>query len=161
MTRLIGPALLPGPMILANVGDKVTMVFKNMASRPYSIHAHGVKTNNPEVHLTQPGKDRQTIRLCFILFVHLFPYYCVTFGEYPKDSAHVLVSLRTLIVNCVTFLHKVCYSICKKIIFLPGETHSYHWYVTKNTGPTPEQEACSVSAYYSTSDVAKVRHTHT
>lgn len=79
-----------GPMILANVGDKVTMVFKNMASRPYSIHAHGVKTNNPEVHLTQPG-----------------------------------------------------------------ETHSYHWYVTKNTGPTPEQEACSVSAYYSTSDVAK------
>ncbi|TNN55307.1 Hephaestin [Liparis tanakae] len=44
-----------GPMILADVGDKVTVVFKNMASRPYSIHAHGVKTNNPEVHLTQPG----------------------------------------------------------------------------------------------------------
>ncbi|XP_034386087.1 ceruloplasmin-like [Cyclopterus lumpus] len=79
-----------GPMILTDVGDKVTVVFKNMASRPYSIHAHGVKTDNPDVHLTQPG-----------------------------------------------------------------ETHSYHWYVTKNTGPTPEQEACSVSAYYSTADVAK------
>lgn len=79
-----------GPMIHADVGDKVTVVFKNMASRPYSIHAHGVKTETPNVHLTQPG-----------------------------------------------------------------ETHSYYWYVTKNTGPTPEQEQCTVSAYYSTADVTK------
>ncbi|XP_028443548.1 ceruloplasmin-like [Perca flavescens] len=79
-----------GPMIHADVGDKVTVVFKNMASRPYSIHAHGVKTETPDVHLTQPG-----------------------------------------------------------------ETHSYYWYVNKNTGPTPEQEECSVSAYYSTADVTK------
>uniref|UniRef100_A0A8D0D299 Hephaestin n=1 Tax=Sander lucioperca TaxID=283035 RepID=A0A8D0D299_SANLU len=79
-----------GPMIHADVGDKVTVVFKNMASRPYSIHAHGVKTETPDVHLTQPG-----------------------------------------------------------------ETHSYYWYVNKNTGPTPEQEQCTVSAYYSTADVTK------
>ncbi|KAM8875479.1 ceruloplasmin [Spinachia spinachia] len=79
-----------GPMIHADIGDKVTVVFKNMASRPYSIHAHGVKTDIPVVHLTQPG-----------------------------------------------------------------ETHSYYWYVTKNTGPTLEQEQCSVSAYYSTADVIK------
>uniref|UniRef100_A0A8C9YQD7 ferroxidase n=1 Tax=Sander lucioperca TaxID=283035 RepID=A0A8C9YQD7_SANLU len=45
-----------GPMIHADVGDKVTVVFKNMASRPYSIHAHGVKTETPDVHLTQPVK---------------------------------------------------------------------------------------------------------
>ncbi|XP_010776344.1 ceruloplasmin [Notothenia coriiceps] len=79
-----------GPMIHADVGDKVTVVFKNMASRPYSIHAHGVKTETPDVHLTQPG-----------------------------------------------------------------ETQSYYWYVTKNSGPTPEQEQCTVSAYYSTADVTK------
>ncbi|KAL7397112.1 hypothetical protein ABVT39_017027 [Epinephelus coioides] len=79
-----------GPMIHADVGDKVKVVFKNMASRPYSIHAHGVKTETPEVHVTQPG-----------------------------------------------------------------ETHSYYWYVTKNTGPTTDQEECSVSAYYSTADVTK------
>ncbi|KAM9357553.1 ceruloplasmin [Symphorus nematophorus] len=79
-----------GPMIHADVGDKVKVVFKNMASRPYSIHAHGVKTETPDVHSTQPG-----------------------------------------------------------------ETHTYYWYVTKNTGPTTEQEECSVSAYYSTVDVAK------
>lgn len=42
-------------MIHADVGDKVTVVFKNMATRPYSIHAHGVKTETPDVHETQPG----------------------------------------------------------------------------------------------------------
>ncbi|XP_061636221.1 ceruloplasmin [Phyllopteryx taeniolatus] len=79
-----------GPMIHADVGDKVKVVFKNMASRSYSIHAHGVKTESPTVYHTNPG-----------------------------------------------------------------ETHTYEWYVTKNTGPTTEQEECSVSAYYSTVDVAK------
>lgn len=79
-----------GPMIHADVGDKVKVVFKNMASRPYSIHAHGVKTETPDIHKTPPG-----------------------------------------------------------------ETHTYYWYVTKNTGPTLEQEQCSVSAYYSTADVVK------
>ncbi|XP_035508690.1 ceruloplasmin isoform X1 [Morone saxatilis] len=79
-----------GPMIHADVGDKVKVVFKNMASRPYSIHAHGVKTETPDVQQTEPGA-----------------------------------------------------------------THTYYWYVTKNTGPTAEQEQCSVSAYYSTVDVTK------
>ncbi|XP_071342581.1 ceruloplasmin isoform X2 [Trachinotus anak] len=79
-----------GPMIHADVGDKIKVVFKNMASRPYSIHAHGVKTETPDVYHTKPG-----------------------------------------------------------------ETHTYYWYVTKNTGPTTEQEECSVSAYYSTVDVVK------
>ncbi|XP_055364461.1 ceruloplasmin [Betta splendens] len=79
-----------GPMIHAKVGDKVNVFFKNMASRPYSIHAHGVKTDTPEVQLTQPG-----------------------------------------------------------------ETNTYTWYITKNTGPTAEQEECAVTAYYSTADVVK------
>ncbi|XP_067452389.1 ceruloplasmin [Thunnus thynnus] len=79
-----------GPMIHADVGDRVKVVFKNMATRDYSIHAHGVKTDTPDIHHTKPG-----------------------------------------------------------------ETHTYYWYVTKSTGPTTEQEECSVSAYYSTVDVAK------
>uniref|UniRef100_A0A8D3BDV2 ferroxidase n=1 Tax=Scophthalmus maximus TaxID=52904 RepID=A0A8D3BDV2_SCOMX len=79
-----------GPMIHADVGDKVKVVFKNMASRPYSIHAHGVKTETPDVYDTKPG-----------------------------------------------------------------ETHTYYWYVTKNTGPTAEQEDCTVAAYSSTTDVVK------
>ena len=42
-------------MIHADVGDKVNVVFKNMATRPYSIHAHGVKTESPDVYQTKPG----------------------------------------------------------------------------------------------------------
>jgi FtsP/CotA-like multicopper oxidase with cupredoxin domain len=33
---------LLGPVIHAEVGDTIRVVFKNMASRPYSIHPHGV-----------------------------------------------------------------------------------------------------------------------
>ncbi|RVE73621.1 hypothetical protein OJAV_G00032920 [Oryzias javanicus] len=79
-----------GPMIHAFVGEKVEIVFMNMASRPYSIHAHGVKTDSPHVYETKPG-----------------------------------------------------------------EIHTYTWYITKNTGPTPAQEPCIASAYYSTVDVTK------
>ncbi|XP_067410122.1 ceruloplasmin [Emydura macquarii macquarii] len=45
-----------GPLLLANVGDKVTIVFKNLANRPYSIHAHGVKTGSSTVAVTDPGE---------------------------------------------------------------------------------------------------------
>ncbi|WAQ95422.1 HEPHL-like protein [Mya arenaria] len=34
-----------GPFIKAEVGDTVEVVFKNMASRPYSIHAQGLRYN--------------------------------------------------------------------------------------------------------------------
>uniref|UniRef100_M3XTM9 Plastocyanin-like domain-containing protein n=1 Tax=Mustela putorius furo TaxID=9669 RepID=M3XTM9_MUSPF len=44
-----------GPLIFLTPGQKIRIVFKNKASRPYSIHAHGVKTNNSTVVLTQPG----------------------------------------------------------------------------------------------------------
>uniref|UniRef100_A0A673M8V6 ferroxidase n=1 Tax=Sinocyclocheilus rhinocerous TaxID=307959 RepID=A0A673M8V6_9TELE len=79
-----------GPMIHGKVGEKVKIVFKNMAKRPYSIHAHGVKTDSPQVALTRPG-----------------------------------------------------------------ETQTYTWYLPKNSGPTEEQEECSVGVYYSTVDVIK------
>uniref|UniRef100_A0A672KPZ0 Ceruloplasmin n=1 Tax=Sinocyclocheilus grahami TaxID=75366 RepID=A0A672KPZ0_SINGR len=79
-----------GPMIHGKVGEKVKIMFKNMAKRPYSIHAHGVKTDRPQVALTRPG-----------------------------------------------------------------ETQTYTWYLPKNSGPTEEQEECSVGAYYSTVDVIK------
>lgn len=50
-----------GPLIHADVGDKVKVVFKNMASRPYSIHAHGVKTKSSTVVPTLPGEVRTYI----------------------------------------------------------------------------------------------------
>ncbi|ERE87998.1 ceruloplasmin [Cricetulus griseus] len=47
-----------GPQIHADVGDKIKIVFKNMATRPYSIHAHGVKTESSTVAPTLPGEIR-------------------------------------------------------------------------------------------------------
>ncbi|XP_042313909.1 ceruloplasmin isoform X2 [Sceloporus undulatus] len=44
-----------GPLLVADVRDKIKIVFKNMASRPYSIHAQGVKTDSPTVVETSPG----------------------------------------------------------------------------------------------------------
>ncbi|XP_072525444.1 hephaestin-like protein 1a [Salminus brasiliensis] len=39
-----------GPILKAEVGETVQVIFKNKASRPYSVHAHGVRTS--EAHLT-------------------------------------------------------------------------------------------------------------
>ncbi|XP_009199798.1 ceruloplasmin isoform X2 [Papio anubis] len=45
-----------GPQLHADVGDKVKIIFKNMATRPYSIHAHGVQTESSTVIPTLPGE---------------------------------------------------------------------------------------------------------
>ncbi|XP_008705577.2 ceruloplasmin isoform X1 [Ursus maritimus] len=45
-----------GPQLHADVGDIVKIIFKNMATRPYSIHAHGVKTESSTVTPTLPGE---------------------------------------------------------------------------------------------------------
>uniref|UniRef100_A0A8D3DF55 ferroxidase n=1 Tax=Scophthalmus maximus TaxID=52904 RepID=A0A8D3DF55_SCOMX len=63
-----------GPMIHADVGDKVKVVFKNMASRPYSIHAHGVKTETPDVYDTKPGTHTHTQAVCAICCSCWIPY---------------------------------------------------------------------------------------
>lgn len=55
--KLIFLSLHSGPQIHADVGDKVKIVFKNMATRPYSIHAHGVKTESSTVVPTFPGTE--------------------------------------------------------------------------------------------------------
>ncbi|NXP78124.1 CERU protein, partial [Ramphastos sulfuratus] len=49
---------IQGPLLMANLGDKIKVVFKNLASRPYSIHAHGVKTDSSVVPVTNPGETK-------------------------------------------------------------------------------------------------------
>ncbi|XP_051521589.1 hephaestin-like protein 1a isoform X2 [Myxocyprinus asiaticus] len=44
-----------GPILRAEVGEKIQVVFKNNARRPYSVHAHGVKTNDSNQIYVQPG----------------------------------------------------------------------------------------------------------
>lgn len=49
-----------GPLLHAEVGDSVLIVFKNKASRPYSVSAHGVEEvgceEQTEAPITLPGK---------------------------------------------------------------------------------------------------------
>ncbi|NWH64917.1 HPHL1 protein, partial [Geococcyx californianus] len=49
-----------GPLLHAEVGDSVLVVFKNKASRPYSISAHGIEEvgceEQPETPITLPGE---------------------------------------------------------------------------------------------------------
>lgn len=50
--------LSQGPFLWAEVGDILNIVFKNNASRPYSIHAHGVleqQTGHPQE--ANPGRS--------------------------------------------------------------------------------------------------------
>ncbi|CAM5140522.1 unnamed protein product [Eretmochelys imbricata] len=45
-----------GPFIWAEVGDVLNIVFKNNATQPYSIHAHGVlERNDGQVEAAKPG----------------------------------------------------------------------------------------------------------
>ncbi|XP_059820600.1 ferroxidase HEPHL1-like isoform X2 [Hypanus sabinus] len=49
-----------GPIIRAEVGDSILIIFKNLASRPYCIHPHGVEEVDSGKHLkvpvTMPGE---------------------------------------------------------------------------------------------------------
>lgn len=44
-----------GPMIRAEVGEQIVITFKNKASRPYSITAHGVKASGAHIP-NRPGE---------------------------------------------------------------------------------------------------------
>ncbi|NXF48334.1 CERU protein, partial [Oceanites oceanicus] len=52
---------IQGPLLMSNIGDKIIIVFKNLASRPYSIHAHGVKTDSSVVAATNPGETKMYV----------------------------------------------------------------------------------------------------
>ncbi|XP_037544239.1 ferroxidase HEPHL1-like [Nematolebias whitei] len=49
-----GPFGILGPMIRAEVGERIAITFKNKASRPYSIRPHGVRATGAHVPV-QPG----------------------------------------------------------------------------------------------------------
>ncbi|KAJ8412613.1 hypothetical protein AAFF_G00129490 [Aldrovandia affinis] len=48
-----------GPIIRAEVGERVLVNFKNKATLPFSIHAHGAKTPTGQLTPVQPGGIKQ------------------------------------------------------------------------------------------------------
>ncbi|XP_072266229.1 ceruloplasmin-like [Pyxicephalus adspersus] len=47
-----------GPFIYGNIGDTIKVVFRNKASRMYSIYAHGLKPRSNEKNPAQPGETK-------------------------------------------------------------------------------------------------------
>uniref|UniRef100_A0A4W3GTN1 F5/8 type C domain-containing protein n=1 Tax=Callorhinchus milii TaxID=7868 RepID=A0A4W3GTN1_CALMI len=45
-----------GPVIIAEVNEIIVVKFKNMASKPFSIHAHGVSRDIPEEYMDEEEK---------------------------------------------------------------------------------------------------------
>lgn len=67
-----------GPALRAEVGEVIEVVFKNMASRPYSIHPHGVfysKNNEGAPYLDHTGKhtDDMVTKNGFYVYRWLVP----------------------------------------------------------------------------------------
>lgn len=50
-----------GPIIRAEVGEQIVITFKNKASRPYSISAHGVKASGAHIPV-RPGGNPVLMR---------------------------------------------------------------------------------------------------
>lgn len=53
-----------GPIIRAEVGEQIVITFKNKASRPYSITAHGVKASGAHI----PNRPGETMEAAGRLF---------------------------------------------------------------------------------------------
>lgn len=52
-----------GPLLRGEVGDIITVVFKNNASRPYSVHAHGVLESSAGWPLAaEPGEWKYLVK---------------------------------------------------------------------------------------------------
>ncbi|KAG9351427.1 hypothetical protein JZ751_022677, partial [Albula glossodonta] len=50
-----------GPIIRAEVGERILVTFKNNATYPFSMHAHGVKTLTGQPAPAQPGGTQQYV----------------------------------------------------------------------------------------------------
>lgn len=69
-----------GPILRAEVGDVMVVHMKNFASRPYSLHPHGVFYK----------KDSEGWRLQYIISLYQFPYLVFL---HPFPSAYLAIFL--------------------------------------------------------------------
>ncbi|XP_077344389.1 ceruloplasmin-like [Lithobates pipiens] len=49
---------IQGPILYANIGDKIKVIFRNKATRTYSMYAHGLKPENNTKKPTKPGDTK-------------------------------------------------------------------------------------------------------
>ena len=52
----LGPATVPGPLIEANVGETITVHFRNKLATPVTMHPHGVFSTRSDMDGAYKGK---------------------------------------------------------------------------------------------------------
>lgn len=88
-----------GPMIKAEVGDTIEVVFKNLATRPYSVHPHGILYRY--IWLLIRIHSCSLCTLGEVNEVYFFPYLTFLcrymFNEPPRSTLRLIISYYQII----------------------------------------------------------------
>lgn len=113
------------------------IVFKNMASRPYSIYPHGLTIEKSEEGVNYPAGSTNSNTCCLKTLV-LFALRC--------DS---LNSIN--LIKCISMLLQGNQSVGVQ----PGETHTYVWKVVEEDEPLDSDSRCLTRLYHSAVDTSR------
>nr|XP_061826788.1 venom prothrombin activator pseutarin-C non-catalytic subunit-like isoform X1 [Nerophis lumbriciformis] len=115
-----------GPVIRAQIRDVIKIVFKNMASRPYSIYPHGLTIKKSQEGVNYP--EGGTVCL-------LSPFTTGNSGNYKNISAW--------------FPGNHSHAV------QPGNTHTYEWKVVEEDEPLKGDPRCLTRIYHSAVDTPR------
>uniref|UniRef100_A0A3P8YNT2 ferroxidase n=1 Tax=Esox lucius TaxID=8010 RepID=A0A3P8YNT2_ESOLU len=97
-----------GPIIRVGVGEQVLITLKNKASRPYSIHAHGVVTPNTHTHVAPGSSHTPTHLLIQIVPLSSGPGEsdpnCITYAYY--STVHFIKDIYSGLVGPLVVCRK-------------------------------------------------------
>ncbi|XP_004682176.1 PREDICTED: ceruloplasmin-like [Condylura cristata] len=123
---------LLGPLIFLNPGQKLKIIFKNKASRPYSIHAHGVKTNYSTVIPTLPGEIQTYIwQIPERTGPTSMDFECIPWFYY--STVDVIKDLNSGLVGPLIVCHKKTKaSIVHRVLHFMIFNENESWYFDEN-----------------------------
>ncbi|XP_034386263.1 ferroxidase HEPHL1-like [Cyclopterus lumpus] len=155
-----------GPLLMAEEGDTVFVHLKNAATRPYSIHPHGLnysKGNEGALYPDGPvlrAEEKDTIKVVFknkasrpySIQPHGVQYSIEQDGTLyhnELEESYTAKKLRELkreprVVTPSPAAH-----------VLPGTLHTYEWMVPLGAGPVQGEADCLTYLYYSGVDPVK------
>ncbi|XP_008071154.1 ceruloplasmin-like [Carlito syrichta] len=123
---------LLGPLIMLKPGQILQVIFKNNASRPYSIHAHGMKTNYSTVVPTQPGDiQRYTWQIPYRTGPASQNFECIPWFYY--STVDVVKDLNSGLVGpLVVCLEGTKPSIVHRVLHFMNFDENESWYFEDN-----------------------------
>ncbi|KAG7260157.1 hypothetical protein CRUP_020888 [Coryphaenoides rupestris] len=127
-----------GPVIRAQIRDVIKVVFKNMASKPYSIYPHGLMIEKSQEGATYPE------------------------GGWAQNTTHNTTTNTTnngtTILQIITYDNKPLAGLFpgnQTHAVEPGQTHSYEWEVVVEDEPLDTDARCLTYLYHSAVDTPR------